>query len=498
MSGIALGHKWRWLVFVFISFLLIMILMRLIWLQRRQYHPDLEMRTMVGAEVLLRENNTICNNIRDIVFLWPRVSRQETYTSDRNLFAWYSSRGARYLISRFHCGYGAGGEQHFIENNQKLVMAIVFFCALASRFMTGSWMISLVVATVLLSRGRTVGEVGSLSVLLWIKGLLALWYCLLVHYIRTTSVVSLVGGTIVLALLAFVERSFVALALLFPLCFFILFLIKWFLSTSIGTKIRLERVPQPVTKVERQGAGRSSPLRQSKGERQADWMEFRFLAGFVRWVGLFAGPQTATQEQGGILSPIHSPFFVWVYRRHKIWTLMKIHLAIAVVFAMAILWATIGDSIGLAALWQHGGSFSSVNVSDQWPIYWFVNWVRPLDLDLSISFVMILIVLWVPWPRQLDHFREICVLTLLSIGLISLSALAWDLLDVMFVANNLKSFWVVTANLIPRAAQVFLWWDPIIITVGVSGLIHIYINVFLKSQTGRIFLRFITRGDHGE
>ena len=482
MPGNLLGQRWRWLTFLCIASLLLMILVRLIWLQRRQYHPDLEMRTMIGAEVLLRENITICNNIKNIVFLWPRIRRQESDAGDRNLLAWYSSRGTRYLISRFHCGYGEGGEQHFIEINQKLLMAVVFFCALGARFLTGSWLASLVVATVLLSRGRAFAEVGSLSILLWIKALLALWFALLVHHVRTASLISLVGGILVLGLLTLLERSFLAIALLFPCCFFALFVVKWLLPRPFFARFS-HRGKADHTALSSTGEG---ALTAPEASGSADWMELRFLARFVKLMGFLPGTHHAATELGGSLSPLQSPFFAWVYRHRKIWLFMKIHLMFFALLFIATLWMTLGDSIGWAALWHPGRFFSISTISDQWFFGWIATWVRPIDIDLGVALAVILTALIKPWPFSRLFFREISMLALQAVALSSLGAWFWDCLDASFVANNLKSFWIVTANLGPRAGEVFLWWDPILITLGISGLIHIYISLFLPARPWRI------------
>ena len=470
--------RWRWVTFLMITALLLMILFRLIWLQRRQYQPDLEMRTMIGAEVLLRENITICNNVKNIVSLWPRIRSQQSDASDRNLLAWYSSPGARYLIRRFHCRNDEGGEQHFIENNQKLLIAAVFFCALAARFMTGSWMATLIVATVLLSRGRALTEIGNLSLLLWIKGLLALWFALLVHHLRTASLTSLTGAIIILSVLTCLERSFLGIFLLFPLCFSLLWVAKFLLNRPFVVRLKVQR---RVALAEARRSldskeGASPPLRQ--GALHPDWMELRFFARFVTLMGFIPDTLDDVGDDGGLLNPLRSPYFVWLYRHHRIPKFARIHLVFLVLILGVTIGITFGDSIGLAALRHPGRFFSSTLLVDQWILYWIASWLAPIDIDLIIALFVIIFAIVRPWPYSRLYVREISALTLLAIALLSISACGWDALDGLYKANERKSFWLVTSNLTLRASAIFLWWDPIILTLGISGLIHICISFF--------------------
>lgn len=151
--------------------LMTMILMRLIWMDLREYSINIDPRVADSLESVTRD---FC---------------QQNLTEDKvsiELGSWESSHLFRRLLLH-SCRSGQFSQGVYTRFNQGLIAFVVFFCALTTRFLTGRWLTSLVVALILTSRGRLMGSVELLSGQPMLMFLFSGWFCLLAHWLRSAS-----------------------------------------------------------------------------------------------------------------------------------------------------------------------------------------------------------------------------------------------------------------------------------------------------------------------
>src|SRR5205085_2619844 len=76
-------------------------------------------------------------------------------------------------------------ERHWIKLNQWILAATVLMATLMARFITSSWTIALTVAAMLMSRGRLLADIGSVSTDYPVMLLVTTWLACCAHYLRT-------------------------------------------------------------------------------------------------------------------------------------------------------------------------------------------------------------------------------------------------------------------------------------------------------------------------
>ncbi len=110
--------------------------------------------------------------------------------------------------------------------NINAIIALFILGPLSIRFLTGSWFMALLTATIIMSRGAMLARIGWLSFDLTVSLLITAWFCCQAHYFRTASQYSLLGSWLVLAIATGIEPSICLLSLVFPLYKFVLLLLR--------------------------------------------------------------------------------------------------------------------------------------------------------------------------------------------------------------------------------------------------------------------------------
>ncbi len=184
--------------------ILFMILMRLVWMDIRTYPPFYPPQNRVMVAESQRSDG--CIRSFDIRQKQALVRSEE----------WVSrpSWGGSFLykaIVHASCRSQSFDEQVFIRYNQGFLIATVFFAALLTRLLTSSWIVALLVAVALLSRGRLIASNGNVSPELAMSALLMLWAACLAHWLRSGSSLILLGSSAIAGILASLEPSFLPL-----------------------------------------------------------------------------------------------------------------------------------------------------------------------------------------------------------------------------------------------------------------------------------------------
>ena len=202
---------WRKARFLVGFALLMMILVRLVWVQARTYPPSGHTQFVLG---------------RSVAPAGCLPAAVDEGGSQSSVHALTSVPAARRLWARMSCRGGMFKPEIVVRNNQYLLFGTVFASVLLVRIAARSWLVALIAGTILLSRGRLIAAVGDTSWEWLFTCLLTFWTANLAHFLRTgvrASLVSLSGWALLLAAL---DPAFGALGAAVPLALLVIPLLR--------------------------------------------------------------------------------------------------------------------------------------------------------------------------------------------------------------------------------------------------------------------------------
>ena len=166
--------------------LLTMILARLVWMQLRSYANGVD---PVVAEILTEtsQGDPSCGDSIDQLSLLPSLGHSEVGSIFENPAPAYG------FLTRQACALNKLDVGQLSRLNQWVYCLTTFFYVLGSRFLTGSWTLSLTIGTMLLSRGSLLASLGILSTNHFAALGLSTIFASLTHHLRTGAKLSLVG-----------------------------------------------------------------------------------------------------------------------------------------------------------------------------------------------------------------------------------------------------------------------------------------------------------------
>ncbi len=443
------GRRWRRLRIAFPIILLVMILMRLVWMQLRSYEAEVEPRALISLEMLRHEVGPGCEPGR---FL----SRDAVLPTDleddmqRNYLSLASPGYA--LLGMAGCEYIAPQDRIPIKINQWLFVATVLMASLMTRFVTSSWTISLTVAAMLLSRGRLLAEIGSVSIDFPVMLLITTWLTCMFHFIRSGAIVSLAGAVVAALLASAFDRSLTALCLATPLFLSVGFLYRRRLARPVIRRLRgMNRRRREV--FARQG---SLPQPEAAGVMARFTGTMRWMLG-MEFPPLPDGGRRLSYERGTLFRTINVPFLLWIFWRRR-W--LTVSLGWVAAFATAMLaWHFLSPVAWLSPVGQ--------------PLDWLTPVVERVDLHFAFSVVVIAVCAAQSPAAGLPSFLEGIWLALFAMGLIFLAAAFADTGD-FAVAHRLLADGVEPGTLGALPVRpVGLWLEPIVLSLGVAGIYNL-------------------------
>jgi hypothetical protein len=339
---------------------------------------------------------------------------------------WGGSYLYRIMVSE-SCRGGVFSEGSFIRYNQGFLVLSILSCMILARITTRSWIIALFVGLALLSRGRLIASSGQISGDHLIMFGVALWAMFIGHWIRSGSRFILAAIFASLVWLIELELSFLPLIIV-PLIY------------AMG--VRTERAKQ-------RKVVKDTILFWSSVQRFLELENFHNAAG--------------DQSMGGIFRPLPQTFSkplqnVEVYR-----TFMKDFVALTLV-VLGVTFASL--LIKRQELFGLGWHRTHLQL-------WGQLFLAPFDRDILLSLVAIGSALAIhtfvlPALRGLNYSVAVGIL---------LSALSVMVVDHVYLPLDATGFWM--------ASQVILWWEPLILCLGVLGFYHCLITV-----SNRLWKRF--------
>lgn len=484
----------------FVPVLLITVIqMRLVWMQLRDYTIYTGPRSE-SAEVLTTGSQSSLCRLTPV----PSQRPESQFVSQ-----WLAPPGLRWLFSSTCAKNPRDFAKNLVRFNQWTFVGTIGVLALAARIMTSSWTLALVTAATLLSRGVLLTALGQIEGQHQIMFVCALWFCALAHFLRTGSALTFVIAAAAAAIGGVFEPGLSVLMLSLVALLIVGMIVRGFaktgpyLSPSFAPPRRsMQKVYGP-PKMEQNTAGTSAREIGEKGETLKTaattsslgmdpllwrWIKFvRELVGLdvaIRPDSAETPPLKKRYSRGGAFQPIEVPFLFWAFPdpqlegRSRFFNIAAGTLfctGMAVVIQCSAYWWMAshgGGTMDPAAFFGQAGHVLRTAFVEGFPPHVFIGWfeelTRPLDMHLYLSLAALLVAAAQRLGTGLSGFSEASWLALIALTFLIGVGVWLDAGDMMVVSTGVGRIPAVIA-----VRPVFLWFQPIILTMGIVAALHL-------------------------
>lgn len=421
--------------------LLVMILMRLVWMDLRSYVITYAPQNRYAFD--RSEVSGSCRRSFSLRQIGPDRPVQGSWERPGWADAWIYQ--GLVLAS---CRNGVFHDAGFVRYNQGLLIASLMLCVLLTRIIGRSWIVGLVVAVALLSRGRLISSNGQISGDALLGLGLSAWAMLIAHWLRSGSIWILLLSYVMVGALMSLEPSFVFIGLAPPL------LLAVWRPIIYRKQLRdQERAATPLLRKDKQDLG---------------VRELRFWHRWGKFLNLSLAQSSNPALQGNLLRPqpdgLRSLIGLSGYRR----------ISRTMIFAGFSL-------IGIVFLVQCiVGKYTrpSVHISAASLLTWLELYLSPLDRDFGLSLSMMLLAL--TWrSRWLPTLRPLLNTVGLAIILASLGALV---LDLLYLPREASRLW--------QGPHMLLLWEPVLMTLGMMAFYQMLLSLLARFNWRKLFKYF--------
>lgn len=431
--------------FLTLAVLLVMILMRLVWMDLRVYDVQIDSRFFASLSAITEANGGC--EVRDPTAFSPssEAASAESFPS------WQNSPVYHYFV-QLSCRDGYFSQDSYVRMNQGLLVLTILFCILICRMYCRSWVMFLAVAALLLSRGRYIAANGTISGQMLTSLLVTLWCLTLFHYLRTGSRLGFLGQVCALLVLLWVEVS------LWP--------IAWAFALAVGLSyLARGRLLRPLLERMRQTQMRERWYAKALGSEPTSnelWNIGKFGQNLKRLLGLVRPTDWAYQplsrkfRGGTLLRPLQVPFLLWVYHG-KFWTLQvkKGLLTGLVALFFMVLWA-----------WSLGPvEFPGARSFAFWETAWPKTLLQGIDLDIAIVLLIFVVAIVLGPAAGLVGYWESTLVLFLTLALAAFGVWIWDAMNYDLTLGDEIHLW--------RANSMVLWFEPVLLSFGALGLYNL-------------------------
>jgi hypothetical protein len=458
--------------------LVLMVLVRLIWMQLRHYPISIDSHIVPSLDFVNTRFDGECRSTRPLLRVVSEPlsgSLLAQNRNDRSILWWFTHPGAVFL-GFTSCLSDLSPEDFYVKWNQWILGITVLGAAFLVRFCTSSWTAAAVAATVLLSRGRFLADIGVVSSKSVLQCLTTLWLAAGAHFFRSGSVALAIFGALCVMVASVFDGATLILSLALPI-----FLILGFSQRKRLAKPMIRRFRgQPGDLIE-------IPAQSDLGLND-EGSFLRRMGKTVRWVlgtevpSLMRLPtQRPDYRRGGVFFTLKVPFLLWAFYRRR-WLTMIFFGFMAFGFGMLLLviskcavlgskWVSVEDLIANISM------DSRVNLINA---AWMKNWLEAgrlyWDTHYTLSFVVLLVCGFISPARGLPAYWETVWLMLIALIGLATFCLLGDLLDSLVVAAFLPSSQTLSQvlgirTLLPR--EFFSWMEPCVLSLSVAGIYNL-------------------------
>jgi hypothetical protein len=453
---------------IIIIILLSMALMRMVWMQFRDYPISSTLRSAATIKLSINQSNdcAIPNKQR---FEPLKVASPENSLTT----AWLISPGYSVFVSQA-CQDGFFILDKLIEWNQIFTVLASVLMVFLIRFLTSSWLFAVIIGLGLLSRGELLIKHGQLTYDGLVMFVVSSWFAAAAHFFKTAASFSLLCMICFLLVGIFIDKSLLALGAGFPL----------FIFASLIMRRRITGIFHKQGNVQKSNK-MTGPLGtfSSAITNLESMLSKRLVLVSGRIKELTNIDPSRVFSRGSAFKTLDGPFTLWSYQKLR-W-LKLVFGWVCVLFIMIFIILYIDKQLYELALIDNyfAVQMSIIQEFQSFGLYditqWVDNQVYFTDIYFFVSLISVLIsILIKPHPKliHIPEFMLFFVLSLTSITILSFFVDMWYsnvLVQMSTVANiDFSSFPAVSS-------QVFYWVEPVLLSLGGVGVLYIIKTFFL-------------------
>ncbi|HYX36544.1 MAG TPA: hypothetical protein VE954_25835 [Oligoflexus sp.] len=413
--------------------LLSMILLRLVWMDLRSYVITYAPQNRYAFD--RSETSGSCRRSFSLRQLGPDKPTQGSWERP----GWADARLYQSLVLA-SCRNGVFHDAGFVRYNQGLLISCLVFCVLLTRVMARSWVVGLIVAVALLSRGRLIAANGQISGDALIAVGFALWVMCLGHWLRSGSWWVYLGSYGVIAALMTLEPGTALLGFAPPLV-----LAAW----RPILRRKMERAPAPAEPISR---------------------DVKLWKRWGELLNLSLGPAPDAPDSGGLFRPLPDgvrPLMGSLRFENalKTFTIMG-----ACILFVTLLVQIVARKYGPLPLQPISGAAISL---------WFREFISPLDRDSGLGISMMVLALtwrsrWLPYLRPLVNLVGFAII---------LSALGAGFFDLVYLPTPAERLW--------QGTRLLILWEPVLMTLGMLAFYQMTLSLLARLDRIPSLTRFL-------
>lgn len=425
--------------------LVIMVLMRLVWMDLRSYTITMDPKAMLAMSEERADGPCLLKG-KSLQFPQQLIPVKHLPDwSDSFLFNFYVS---------LSCDNGYLNTNSYVRMNQGLLIISIIMCVLLTRFFARNWLLCLTTAALLMSRGRLITTNGDVSGQSLLMVVLTLWFCLMCHWIRSGSAITRVITICFPMFLATIDFSLGLLCLSVLFAYGSFYLLRKSLTYPLFKKLRWD------LSISRKSHEDEPPnVEDTYG---AFTQSIRNMLGWTTPFNWGYRPIKLRYRTGALFRSLDVPFILWLQHK-KLWSPLLMGLAIVAVLQLGVL-----TSLSLF-------EFDLLHTQINMPLKsWFEAFTMPIDLDIAVSLVILGACLLLNPVWGLTSFWEAIWLLLWSIAFAGAGAFLWD---------NFSQFGMHAKVANWKAGEVLLWFEPVILTFAIIAVYHLSRCIDQKYRT---------------
>jgi hypothetical protein len=421
--------------------LLCMILLRLVWMDLRSYVITYAPQNRYAFD--RSEASGSCRRSFSLRQIGPDRPAEGSWERP----GWADAKLYQSLVLA-SCRNGVFYEAGFVRYNQGLLIACLVFCVLLTRIMARSWVVGLIIAVALLSRGRLISANGQISADALMAAGFALWALCLAHWLRSGSWWMYLASFVIVAGLMSLDPG-TALMGLGPL-----------LVLSVWRFILQRRAKRALPAAD--------PL--MHGPIDDDSRDIKLWNRWGDLLNLSLGPKPDAPLSGGIFRPLPDGVRPLMYQKRFLWNLRTSNVLGAMILAIVLIVQFIMSKFGSPA-------FQSLSLSQIFN--WFQYYISPLDRDLGLGLFMMLMALswrsrWLPFLRPLVNLVGLSII---------LSSLGTALLDWIYLPEHADRLW--------QGPRLLMIWEPVLMTLGMLAFYQMILSLLSRLDRVPLLSRFL-------
>lgn len=413
--------------------LLSMILLRLVWMDLRSYVITYAPQNRYAFD--RSETSGSCRRSFSLRQLGPEKPTQGSWERP----GWADARLYQILVLA-SCRNGVFHEAGFVRYNQGLLIACLVFCVLLTRVMARSWVVGLIVAVALLSRGRLIAANGQISGDAMIAVGFAFWAMCIGHWLRSGSWwVFLVSYGVVAALMT-LDPGAALIGFAPPLV-----LAAW----RPILRRKQERVPVPVEPVSR---------------------DVKLWKRWGEFLNLSLGPAPDAPLSGGLFRPLPDGIRALVGQPRFQMALKNVTSLGFIILLIVLIVQFALRKYGPLPLEPLRGTAIRM---------WVHDFLSPLDRDSGLGIMMMVLALtwrsrWLPYLRPLVNLVGLAII---------LSALGAGIMDLIYLPLPAERLW--------QGTRILILWEPVLMTLGMLAFYQMLLSLLARLDRIPSLTRFL-------